>query len=103
MVETSDSKYKLLDSVKLIKSIDRILKIQDDRFAVFSYHYNKQEKTKTSTVVIVEVSDDDKIKVVSETSEQPYGVFSATRDKETEFTIACSDSSVKVANLDESG
>jgi len=45
--------------IKLTKNIDRILKVGEDVFMAFSYHYDKESQVKSSSVALVEVTSQD--------------------------------------------
>ena len=101
MVEMAQSEFCKLDELKMTKNIDRIVKVdsEHDQFMVFSYHYDKQLQTKSSTYALVEVTSENKIKLLSESEANPYGVLSAKLEAEGLYSVGCSDATIKLLTL----
>ena len=57
-MESSET-FEKVSELKLTKNIDRILKVGEDVFMAFSYHYDKETQVKSSSVVLVEVTSQD--------------------------------------------
>jgi hypothetical protein len=102
MVEAKTTGLEKVTELVLGKNIDRIERIDCNRYLVASYQLDKETMEKSGQLVVVRIGKGGVIEILSESEPYDFGVLSLSvyaEKEETCVAIGCSDGCLRVGRL----